>query len=577
MNASAAPRLTIVKPLARVETQRAGVSVAPMIMVSAAFAVVFATALSFGYVEGDDAATIAYHVFGRNTAIQLPYSAWHGMMDRILSLVPAQESVLRKVAISLTATSACISSLLMMTLAFAWTGITNGRERLWLAAGIMVAIPELFYLGLVYEPSMTAFALVLAAHLIARRAIRFEGFSRQWQLVVAAIVFGIGASCRWDLAFYGVVIGVDLVITEKRSLFSASKLFLSWGALTLVATMGLIALSGYGPSAIREAMTVAARETSTSRLSGVHLAEVIGAQQTLFTPILIGSIAVGAAMAWKTRRSLLLLFAVSIVLVFPYIYSREPKMLLPMFPATCALGMLGLRRLWSGSMPRRAAVVVIALLPWLVGLQVKASGTSYGPGFQRTTEWSNGSKPRVHVAMAGGFAVPTPEGPRPLWGHGWVLFGGGWRNFVRGMQAEQRLVILRASEENLPIVQLDRDAMLLPYIDAAGWSTSDPEERIQSAREGRSLPLTTRSFVRERARLQTFVVRPDKLFLDAGMLSQIMADSGKQQAVLYFGNYANVLRQVKGLAPQAIAITGPNSGIANLDGLRSALSKKISK
>ena len=57
---------------------------------------------------------------------------------------------------------------------------------------------------------------------------------------------------------------------------------------------------------------------------------------------------------------------------------------------------------------------------------------AWGPGFElrsflRPTE-SSGIK--AEVVLGAGAANPTPEGPRPLWGHGAVLVCGKWRGFV---------------------------------------------------------------------------------------------------------------------------------------------------
>src|SRR5262245_53212200 len=70
------------------------------------FGLVYSTSLTFVYVTGGDAASIAYHLLGRNATIQPPYSVYQSFMDFILGLLPPNEAVLRMAAISMTAFSA---------------------------------------------------------------------------------------------------------------------------------------------------------------------------------------------------------------------------------------------------------------------------------------------------------------------------------------------------------------------------------------------------------------------------------------------------------------------------------------
>ena len=70
------------------------------------FGSVYIASLTFVYVEGDDATSIVYHAMGRDRSVQPAYSAYHGMMDVFLGWLPADEIVLRHLAISLTAAAA---------------------------------------------------------------------------------------------------------------------------------------------------------------------------------------------------------------------------------------------------------------------------------------------------------------------------------------------------------------------------------------------------------------------------------------------------------------------------------------
>jgi hypothetical protein len=57
-------------------------------------AVVFACALTFELVEGDDSITLAYHLLGRNPEIQGRFAAYHVASDFLLGLLPMNERIL---------------------------------------------------------------------------------------------------------------------------------------------------------------------------------------------------------------------------------------------------------------------------------------------------------------------------------------------------------------------------------------------------------------------------------------------------------------------------------------------------
>src|SRR4051812_34368102 len=67
------------------------------------YLLLFFFTLNFNYVEGDDAATILYHLCGRNPEIQRPYAAYNSGMDFLLQYSGlSREQDLRTFAISIS-------------------------------------------------------------------------------------------------------------------------------------------------------------------------------------------------------------------------------------------------------------------------------------------------------------------------------------------------------------------------------------------------------------------------------------------------------------------------------------------
>jgi hypothetical protein len=58
------------------------------------------------------------------------------------------------------------------------------------------------------------------------------------------------------------------------------------------------------------------------------------------------------------------------------------------------------------------------------------------------------------VTIGAGTAVPSPEGPRPLFGHLWAL-GGAWKVFVDENWSEQQQAVQTAARSGVPVLLKD--------------------------------------------------------------------------------------------------------------------------
>ncbi len=84
------------------------------------FIVVYSMSLAFVYIEGDDAASIAYHLLGRDSSVQPPYTPYQGFMDLWLSLLRPSEETLRRAAMTVTALAAVYMTVVMLIIVFDW-------------------------------------------------------------------------------------------------------------------------------------------------------------------------------------------------------------------------------------------------------------------------------------------------------------------------------------------------------------------------------------------------------------------------------------------------------------------------
>ncbi|MDO8336230.1 MAG: hypothetical protein Q7T74_05640, partial [Candidatus Saccharibacteria bacterium] len=185
------------------------------------FGLVYIQSMTFVYVEGDDATSIAYHIMGRNKDIQSVYTPYQGMMDKMLGFLPSNEVLLRFTSLFATNLAAILMVMLILMLVFDWSRRQNITLPKWLITlSVLLAVPELFFLGLVYSPTLIAMCLLLAAHLILRYAsrnanwLKFNDKKQIAYIVVSLFLFGFGVSFRWNTAIYAVVIIVDLILLQ---------------------------------------------------------------------------------------------------------------------------------------------------------------------------------------------------------------------------------------------------------------------------------------------------------------------------------------------------------------------------
>ena len=115
------------------------------------FLVVYLFSLTFVSVDGDHAASLTYHIVGRDHDVMRPYFFYHGMMDVMVSAVPAQYESLETVPLLITAIAMILLVISILALVFGWLKQLNiDIKHRWLfALIILLASPEYFFLGLV--------------------------------------------------------------------------------------------------------------------------------------------------------------------------------------------------------------------------------------------------------------------------------------------------------------------------------------------------------------------------------------------------------------------------------------------
>src|SRR5690606_32991460 len=121
----------------------------PELILVPVFCIIYIFSLTFLYVGGDDAYSVMYHALGRNPAIERSYGPYQAMMDVWLSVLPANETVVRMVAISLHAVFGFIFPILIIKLLRSYRLVSREAWLPLLAFCLLLpfAFPEFIFFG----------------------------------------------------------------------------------------------------------------------------------------------------------------------------------------------------------------------------------------------------------------------------------------------------------------------------------------------------------------------------------------------------------------------------------------------
>jgi hypothetical protein len=550
-----------------------------IVLVLFLFAVVYSQSLTFVYVEGDDATSIAYHAFGRKPDLQPPYSAYQSMMDGLLALLPASEKLVRVTALCLVSLGPPLVSIFITLLAFEWTpGLM--RIQPWIACLLVpLLVPELFYLGLVYTPAILALAAVLGAHLWVRRRL-ISTYSNGRTVfsdpgfLLSAVLFGVGAAFRWDVLAYGGLIVVDIWLgtgllrqRSKRPGADRFRAGLFWGALALSSWVASATLNGYGPFAILK----------TVRESGPlehypELAVFAATIQPFTTPGIFLFGLIGCIVLFRYKHRLILILALSLILAARFLPFGVPKWFLIAVPPVIVCSLVGFCAAWNGLRQQqgtrhvvRLAMILLVLAPWLFGFHVSHGDSAYGPGFEiKPFDHTVTAKQNAHLVIGPGALVPTSEGPRALGGHAWVLLGGGWRKIGEQGAAQISQAVQEALERKLPLLMDEQQGFAAATLLGMQFTTHDSWNRTISPRF-----LIERRFASRDGKRQIRVMELKKkekvLTAEDARRLQILANS--DTLVMYA--YTSTLRRYYKLSPVCLEKvgSGTNTALLHLDRL----------
>jgi len=337
----------------------------------------------------------------------------------------------------------------------------------------------------------------------------------------------------------------------------------------------MISISGYGVSDIRgksETVLSVINQAGTGSVSDLSLQEMLMrlflTLSPLLTPIFGLGLLIGVILWIKNRDHLGYIFLAGFLGILPWIRSGVPKFIITILPVLVTTFLFGMNAVLTYINNKRykyvafGVLVLVLLFSWFIGIQVNRYGTAWGPGFElKPYSYPEVDGMKFSVTLGPGMAFPTPEGPRALYGHGYVLFHD-WKDFAMKRSNERQLVIDTAMRLNIPLLTTAWSPdYYLDSLYTMGYQTSDPQSHAAPDDF-----FIERSFTNSQGNTTSVIYSIDEGsdFPELILHLQNYPDTSK---IVIIG-YPQTLRSFYKNYPEALEYIGPTSAILDLSQLQ---------
>lgn len=550
------------------------------------FMIVDIFSLTFIAIDGDHADSLTYHLFGRNPDMHLPFASYHGMIDILLTTLPDDEYLLTVVTFLVSSISIMMLVVGIMMLVFDWVGILTSQQKSFTVALALIALPEFFYLGLVYHPTIIATLFVVISHILLRKMVRKNygfGLPLLLRLFVTAAIFGFGIAFRWNVIPYGGIIFIDILTYDidqktdhqfrKVSLgqaFQSLFAYALWGLSALFFTLIFIRISGYG---IDDIIHVFNNPYFDEAFFTVDLRTLL-TLLPLITPATLICGSIGFILLVVRRNWLVLIVVFSLATVVPWIPQAAPKLLVTGFPAIVLCIIVGFTALWyelGGKILKplsRITLLLLLVVPWFVGIRVMSEGSAWGPGFEyRAYDREETEGVELSFTIGAGAAIQTPEGERPIFGHAFVLLGGEWRSYSNSFAKDVYSIADYAIETDLPILVISwPETFVVNRLLELGFTTEDNQNNL----------LELNDYFFERTFTNAEGIEVNVIYQEIvgeGTIEDIMeiASLSEKWDQIVISGYTRTMRNLYNIAPSVMSKANALTAVVDLNELSTVL------
>lgn len=411
------------------------------------------TTLNLNYVEGDDAATVLYHLCGKNWDIQRPYAGYNSGFDFLLAATNLQTEV------SLRSFSVIISFIfgfivLSLCAIFLEMLLRNhkGNQKYYFMALLPFMIPDFIFHSLVVNANAISFAFAFSGALIYMLFLQ----NNKWvYYIVSILLLALAIPFRWSIVsmfpFYFSV----MLLYSNKTLLQRFVLTACHNACALLIGLGFIFFTGYDFGRIQYELHRVMSYLGDSDKSALSL---FASGSAFFTASFVLALCFGiyAVIRFKKQNRLQNVAFVFLPLIPFMILGFYPlfKFLMPLLPILLLIGYFGYLFISKYKYVHYAFLASVAL-SWFVGIKIYADGTFSGPGFELSTTGKTNTNTSINEkntdsriklnkitpSFSGGFYLPMPEGPRPLYGYFYAIFGGEWKKNIDNFTNDRTKII----------------------------------------------------------------------------------------------------------------------------------------
>jgi len=424
------------------------------------YLLIYFTAYTPVYIEGDDAFTVIYHLTYRNAQIQPPYSPYHSGFDSLLALFAVNEQILLKAGMLLSFVFGYVSLCLVGYWLLKRSNFNN--KTMWFLMLLPFIIPELLFNSLLMNATNVGFACCMLALLFTEKYLQ----SRKWiYYIIVPVFYLIGIPFRWSL---GLFLIVPLWIYMLDYGFAVKKLvtdagFIALNLLSIAASIAGVILSGYSLKDIIEVFLWSKEFSNNQYFSLLSLvAHNINFITPAFAILLISGIyegfrQKGVKFGWLIGINLIPYFLIKMLPCYKFYIMLTPFL----FYASA----IGFKYITNNKL-LTAVLLFTIFCPWFFGIGIKMNNNAYGPGFE-ISNWKDIPVSKlvknldkrdhqvkgISLTAKGGLSLSTMEGPRPLYGFADVLFFGKWKKLNNQLEGERENIVSKALAGNKILVQ----------------------------------------------------------------------------------------------------------------------------
>jgi MFS family permease len=449
--------------------------------------VIYLLNATWNLTDHDDGHTLGYHAMGRNEAIQRAYGAYDSMCDFLLGLLPANYTWLMGAMVGGTILASFAILYFSGTLLKRWFALNNSEIAI-AQLLFLVSMPEFLYMGFSFKSVYISLAIILAS-----ASLQFNNISSKANLFFAAMLFGLGVSFRWNMLMMGAPLVAmfcwELKGKENWSITIFYSLF--WGILAILSSLFFVYLSGYPPDRIVKTYLWG---KEYAEKTDFQLIARIGDLSLFFTPATALSFVLAFLFLIKQKGHSIkfaVLFSITFIAVAAISFAPSFKLIAPLWISFIALFAFAVKYYLTSSPVSRkiqAGFILSAIaINWFIGIQINTPSSNWGPGlsakdsledmsiFSKNLGTDNRFKfSNVKVGFVDGFALPTSEGYRPLYGHAYALLFGKLKQLDEKLNMESEQVLKRAANTNSIIYQDRINPYLLASYLRNGYQTNQP-------------------------------------------------------------------------------------------------------